>query len=380
MKVLYIAPYRNGTDITDAAVNYILALDKIGVDVVPRCVYHDVVDVPDRIKELEKKSTEGCDTLVLHTAPAHFEYHGNFKTCVGITYTETNDFCASTWSNKLNLMDKIIVANEDAKVACQNSFVKKPVFVLPYATNVEKFQQSYEPLPEIRKLVNNDFLFYMIAKGNKRKNIVDVLRAFHSEFRLEEPVNLLIKTGAPDLPTEISRNEMRRISENVKRDLRLFPKSSGYKNEIVITEWLSDKEMCSLHNTADCYVAVGSNENWAVPAFDAMAFGKTPIYIPYAGYNQYLSDDTGFRTLYNLEDCFGFVGNSEVYTSNEKWAKPNIEDLRRSMRFAYRLRTTHGKRVNANSMIEAGINKAYEFSYEKVGNQLRELLLNEQQK
>lgn len=381
MKVLYIAPYRTGTDYTDAAINYILALDSIGVDVVPRCSYQFVqnIQIPDKIKELEKKNVEGCDYLIIHGPPAHFEYHAGFKGSLGITCVETNDFRASTWPNKLNLMSSIVVANKDAKKACELSNVKTPIHVLPYTVDVNKYLKSYPVMKELKDLSNNDFLFYVIARSNKRKNIIEILRAFHSEFRLEEPVNILIKTGSADLPTEITRNEMRKITENVKRDLRLHPKSGGFKTELIVTEWLSDDDLCSLHNSADCYIAMSANESFCMPAFDAMAFGKTPLFLSYTGYKQYLRDgDTGFEVNHYMDNCFGFVGNSEVYTANEEWAKPDIKSLRKQMRMAYELKRT--KNTLIDDMVSNGLEKAYEFSYEKVGNQLRELLLNEQQK
>lgn len=372
MKVLYISPYRTGSDYTDAATNYILALDAVGVDVVPRCVYSQNVNVPDRITELEKKSSEGCDTLVIHGPPAHFEHYKDFKKCIGITCIETDQFRISTWNNKLNLMDKIIVANQQAKKACEDSFVTTPVHVLPYAFDVNKIK-SYNPLPEIANR-NKDFLFYFIARSNKRKNIIEILRAFHSEFRFEEPVNLLIKTGAPNLAVEITRNDIRKISDTVKRDLRLYP-VDGYKTELVVTEWLTPENLASLHNTCNCYIGVGSNENWCIPAFDAMAYGKTPIFMPYAGYDEYLSEDNGFPTEYNLDNCFGFIGNSEVYTADEVWAKPNIKDLRAAMRYAYNIHTND--KVTLEKMQENGIDTAYEHSYENVGTKLKELLLDE---
>lgn len=382
MKVLYISPYRNGSDYTDAAVNYIQALDRVGVDVVPRCIHENKVDIPEKIKELEKKSSEGCTHLIIHGPPFCFEYYAQYKKNIGITAIETDHFRNSTWASKMNLMDEIVVANHTAKIACSLSNVKKPVTVIPYAFDFNKYTKSYEPLHEIKSLTS-DFLFYVIARSNKRKNIIDVLRAFHTEFRPEEPVNILLKTGAPNLPTEISRSDMRKICETVKKDLRLYPRASAYKSELIVTEWLKDEQLASLHNTCDCYIAVSSNENWCVPAFEAMTFGKTPIYINYAGYSEYLNNQdngcgTGFKCSHVMDNCFGFVGNSEIYTAEEQWAKPDIYSLSKTMRNAYRVRTNYPKTMSG--MISSGLDKAQEFSYEKIGLNLKELLLDEQQK
>jgi glycosyltransferase involved in cell wall biosynthesis len=381
-KVLYIAPYRTGTDYSDAAINYILALDKVGVDVVPRCSLDSLVDVPARIKELERKNSEGCDILVMHGPPETMEWYGKFKKCIGIVNIETNDIRYTSWANKLNLLDVVVVANVDAKDACIIGGVTKPIVILPYAFNMERYQRSYGKLDEIRDIAGNDFLFYTIGKSNRRRNIIDVLRAFHTEFRPEEPVNLVIKTGQKNLGPEITRNDIRKISEKIKADLRLYqgldkdgrklPAVAPYKEELIITEWLSDEDLCKLHNTCDAYVGVSSNENWGSATFDAMAFGKTPIAVRYAGQAMYLNDTNSLAVAHTNESCFGLIGMSDAFTAHEYWAKPNITSLREMMRLAYETR-------NNNPLVENGLETAYDYSYERIGEQFKELL-DEQQK
>ena len=61
MKVLYIGCYRDGTGWGNAAIDYILSLDAVGVDVVPRAIKlnNKQVELPSRIVELENKSSSG---------------------------------------------------------------------------------------------------------------------------------------------------------------------------------------------------------------------------------------------------------------------------------------------------------------------------------
>ena len=55
MKVLYISNYKDGTGWGNAAINNILALDSVGVEVVPRAVTFNTRDndYPQRLKELD---------------------------------------------------------------------------------------------------------------------------------------------------------------------------------------------------------------------------------------------------------------------------------------------------------------------------------------
>ena len=55
MKVLYISNYKDGTGWANAAINNVLALDSVGVEVVPRAITFNTRDndYPQRLKELE---------------------------------------------------------------------------------------------------------------------------------------------------------------------------------------------------------------------------------------------------------------------------------------------------------------------------------------
>ena len=57
--------YRDGTGWGDAARDWILALDAAGVDVVARPLkLNDIsAEIPNRLLELEQKSSEGCNIL-----------------------------------------------------------------------------------------------------------------------------------------------------------------------------------------------------------------------------------------------------------------------------------------------------------------------------
>ena len=57
MKVLYIGNYRDGTGWGNACIGNMLAMDSVGIDVVPRAISFEQMDkpYPERIKELEQK-------------------------------------------------------------------------------------------------------------------------------------------------------------------------------------------------------------------------------------------------------------------------------------------------------------------------------------
>ena len=85
MKVLFFGHYKEGTGWAQASIDYILAMDSVGIDVACRNInltgYEH--EVPDRILELEKKSTEGCDFCIQHLLPHHLVGSKSFKKNMG---------------------------------------------------------------------------------------------------------------------------------------------------------------------------------------------------------------------------------------------------------------------------------------------------------
>ena len=81
MKVLYIGNYKDGTGWANACLNNILALDSAGVDIVPRAITFEAQqqNYPQRIKDLEANSTNGCDICIQHTLPHLYSYDSRYK-------------------------------------------------------------------------------------------------------------------------------------------------------------------------------------------------------------------------------------------------------------------------------------------------------------
>jgi hypothetical protein len=92
MKVLYIGVYRDMTGWGQAARDYILSLDAVGIDVVPRAIKLDnsKPEIPDRIKELEQKNSAGCDIVIQHLLPDMMQYHGGFAKKHSIIFYRNN--------------------------------------------------------------------------------------------------------------------------------------------------------------------------------------------------------------------------------------------------------------------------------------------------
>jgi len=306
MKVLFVAPYRDGTGYGQAAIEYILALDAIDVDVVPGLLSYNKrsVPVPKRIEELEAKSIQGCDVVIQNTIPGSFDYNGNFDKNIGLFFTETSNFRSqSDWVRQCNTMDELWVGSVDSISHVYASDVTTPTINVPVPCDPGKYAKRYEPFA-IQE-VQDKFAFYFIAEYSRRKNLTALLKAFHLEFHKREDVCLVIKCS---IPGKSKADSVRRTVEHctdIKEQLALYDRIDDYHEEHIICDHLDDEQMMSLHQTCDCFVMPSFAEGWCLPAFDAMAMGNTPICSNIGGIRDFMNNAHGTLIAVQPQPVFG---------------------------------------------------------------------------
>jgi glycosyltransferase involved in cell wall biosynthesis len=406
MKILFIGPYKDGTGWAHSATELILALDAAGIDTVCRPFKLNEVngEVPPRILELEEKSEKGADIVIQNCLPHHTDYNGHFDKNIAYYFTETSHFKNSQWAERLNLLDEAWVPCTSVREASYNSNVYIPISIVPIPCNTHKYQEKYEKLnlPHL----DDKFIFYTIGEINHRKNIKALIMAYHLEFKPDEPVGLVIKGYIPGIhPSQIDDIISRDINK-IKDELKLYRKKETYLTETIITQDLTEKEIMQLHHTCHCYVSPSYGEGWNIPAFDAMAMGKTPICTNQGGpvafllwndrytknndgsftkeertvisnnmavggkYSSIKDSYAGWLVKSQPEPVFGMTKGTfgDIYVGNEEWESINIHHLRECMREAYENKQEREVRS------KAGIERAYDFSHLKIGNIMKDLL------
>jgi len=357
MKVLFIGPYRDGNSgWANACKNYILALDSVGVEVVPRSykLNNDPENVPARILDLENGTEKGCDIVVHCGLPHLYSYSSGVKN-VGIFFTETKNFSITPWVSHINLMDLGIVPSLYSQQAALNSGVKTPIKIVPPPVNLSKFK-TYPEIEQLKTATDNDYLFYFIGDMNLRKNLPALIKAFHTEFTPNEPVSLVLKLNKYGMSPDQLYKETINVLENIRAGLRLRP-MDRYKKEIVITDDYSDDELMCLHQTCDCFVSPSFGESWGMSCIDAMGMGNIVVASDTGAQRDYA--DLVVRSYdspcYGIHDAFDFM-----FTGFENWDSVSVSELGKMMRFAMELKG--GRDMN-------------EFGYEAVGNKLKDVLI-----
>jgi glycosyltransferase involved in cell wall biosynthesis len=357
MKVLYIGHYRDGTGWGNAAINNILALDSVGVKVVPRAITYEAQDrlYPNRIRELEDNSESGCDIVIQHTLPNNYWYNSSYRN-IGCMTAESSNFKSTGWQNYCNIMDDIWVSSKVTKDICKRSGVKTPIDIVPYAIDLSKYENpSGEQIEELK----NNFTFGFVGEFIERKNIKALIQAFHMEFDPREPVNLLIKTSKRDL------NGIQAYFNHIKRGLKI---RQNYIEEIIITGIMPENDYISVLSQVDCFVMPSRGEAGCIPSLEAMALGIPVIWTHGIGMDHAI----GTAVKSDNVPCFGAIETlNDLDTAEATWKDIDVIELTNAMRKMYENIIVKNNKEN---MAKQCKNQAARYSHKEIGKLMLEVL------
>lgn len=369
--ILFIGPYRQTDGWGYATRDYIKALlTNKNYNVTTQPLYLGVQDKNFRDHEIlqaEERRLDHYDVLVQHALPECFFPNFNFKYNIGMTFLETNNFIDSNFINNMNRMNQIWVPSEQEKntliksgVTCEIKTVSQPIDV-SYIESLSDHKLKMNPV------LDDMFKFYFIGDYCHRKNLLDLVKAFHLAFSYEERVCLIIKSSKNGLKPNATRQLIEQDIDNVKKSLNI---SNKYKKEIIITENLSYKDLIGLHNACDCFVMPSYGESFCRPAAEALICGKTPLINMNTGIKDFINESNGFyiksyatpvisqeRTLSN---------DFDMYTAKETWYQIDINDLIDKLRYIFDMKNSEDLKQKR----ESGKKTAHQFSYVNIGEKL----------
>lgn len=313
---------------------------------------HD--ELPDEIKKAETTSSKDCEVCIQHVLPHYLDFNGNFKKNIAVLITETVNWEESGWVNYINTMDEVWVPNTDAK---DFSIISPPIKVIPHACDINRYN-NIQPakIPELE----GGYTFYYIGELNRRKRINAFIEAFHLEFSSNEPVNILLKVYKPGVHPHEVFQETVKLCNDIKTGLKLYNDVSRYHSELIMANYMPDKDLLSLHKACDCFVLSSYGEAWSYPAFDAMALGNEVIAPWSGGPKDYLENESLVGG-----DYIPCIGSMETFpflnSGRESWYSVDIECLRETMRKMYNKKT---------EPFSSHLN----YSFEKVGQLMKEAI------
>lgn len=334
-KILYIAPFCDGTGYSVAATETVRAMLTVGLDVVCRPVRFNNKNIQPQewLKKLFEASAENCNICIQHVLPIHLDTSGGFDRIIPLFALETNEL-EPAWRKSLTRFKEIWAISTHMRKVIKRELPRTSVSVINHPIDISGFHGHYTPLDLVTKIkeTTQSFIFYTIGEFVARKNYEGLLRAYLSEFSSFDNVYLVIKSSKDGLTAEESRGRMIELIEHVKRNLKL----NYYPKIEIITERLSEQEINGLHSQCDCFIQPSHGEAFSLPAAHALAFGRTPIVSKCTGYLDYIVPSTGFLIDGKVVSCYGALDTfGELYTGRQTWFEPDILELREVMREAF---------------------------------------------
>lgn len=369
MKVLYIGHYKENSGWSNAAINFILALDSIGVDVVCRNIKLTNIDpeIPHRIKELEQKSLSGITHCIQHVLPHHLVGTTKFKKNVAYFVNESYPIKNTSWYENLKQMDEVWVTNRMSQIDLSDAYCPIKTRIIPHTFDLSLYTKTY---PKINfNIYNNRFKFYTIADINDRKNLSAIIKCFYSEFSNDEPVALVLKLKKYGWNQNQLAAHIKNWSNEIKQKLRIYKDIDSYTPEIIITSDMTNEQIYSLHQSCDCFLCPSHGEGWSIPSFEAMCFGKTPICSDEGGTSTFIPDDLNCGVL--VEGVYGVCDHSdsafpEIFNGKQEWFMPSECSIKNNMRYYFENKDNIDR--------SAGLKHAQEYSFENVANMIKDAL------
>mgnify|MGYP003152310994 FL=1 len=364
MSALFIGPYRQNDGWGCASRDYIKAIYTQISDLSCKPLYYTpklFTDLDNDILSCENRRLSKVDTI-FQTCLAQSFTPNNYAKNVGITMLETNDISKSVGVKIINNLDEICVpSNQEAK-CLKISGVTIPIRVISQPLNIEFYKNRDYKISMQNTVIDNSFKFYTIGEMVHRKNLLGIITAFNLAFHQTDNVSLIIKTNMPakDVHEQIN---------NWKKRLNL---KKQYKQEVVISDRLSDLDLLGLHNYCDCFVSASYGESFCRPAAEALVLGNAPIVTDNTGMTDFINNDNGYvvhsKRIPVSPDRTGMAPGYDTYTANEHWYQPNVYQIAQSMKDIYTLSRKNKDQYQKKKTL--GIESLDQFSYENIGKKI----------
>jgi glycosyltransferase involved in cell wall biosynthesis len=367
MNILFVGPYRQKDGWGLAARDYIKAISTVSnINLATRCVYTAMAYSDENFSDseillYEKNCLSNYDMIIQNVLPEDLFYDSRFKKNIGLFTLEINDLSKTDVIRNIDRMDEIWVPSKiEKKSLVESGINSNKIKVISEALDLQQISPSNRIIFDSE--IEHSFKFYTIGEFVYRKNLEDLIMAFHLEFDLSDNVSLIIKTGNNVSDTKI-------FSEKIKKKLQL---NKQYRPELFISKRLSYQEIIDFHYSCDCFVSASYGEAFCRPAAEALCLGKNPIVNKNTGMADFINEENGFlvksyKTPVLLENN-PINNNNDYYNANQYWYKIDVYDLMNKMRTAYEMYKKD--KVLWDQKSELGISQKQIFSYENIGKKL----------
>lgn len=362
--IQWISAINDSSGYGNATRNYIYAIAKTQrVDISVGGVSFEAAKtshILDSVVQPLIKNNLAAPIHIIHLTPENFaRFYAKGKYHIGYVAWETNKL-PDSWVPEINKLNEVWVPSTWNVQVFKNSGITIPVFCVPHAISVPDIDV---PKPTYLNDDPSDFWFYTIGQWTNRKNLMDLLLAYYTEFYQDSNVVLAMKTYRRDAsPAEI--NIIKNSIQRLKQDLRL----PVYPRLLLFGNLLTDDEIVKLHLRGDCFVLPSRAEGFGITQADAMAVGNPTISSNYGGVVDFMNDSNSLLIRCAEKPVQG-MDYMPIYNATMTWGDPDIMDMRKKMRWVFENREA-AKKLGQQARQDITNN----YSHTKIGNLIADRL------
>ena len=356
MKILWKGPIFNPTGISTANREIVKALIKAGAQVQCTDPFSSHWDFSKGLEKVNDSIDVDKDTKTIFADYPQFWRDGH-GTLIG-HFLHEGTRLHQGWANILNTMDRLFVPSEATRNLFKWNGVNPEKRVINYGVNPE----MYKPL-DLPNRLENEFAFLSVNSWGgdigDRKGTDLLIKAFDEEFKGEDNVKLILKIGT----------FWQKGVDYMNAIVRILGKANP--NIIFNDQYAKEEELVTLYNDCDCFVAPTRGESFGLTIINAMACGL-PVIVTKDVNSGHMDFCKNRESVLFVDAPKRLQGDQRFFAKGNLLAEPDLESLKKQMRYAYenkdnlrKLALIDSKEVRTNWSWDVTAKKILEFLNEE---------------
>lgn len=269
------------------------------------------------LKDIYAEEKGHCEVAIINTFPKTFPHSFGLDKVdadikIGYLAWEESVFPHKIIEEFNRELHGLMVTSEHVLQVMRNSGLTIPI------VNVsEGINQNLLKSEDYKLKTKKGYKFLHISSGLPRKGVDVLIKAFTEEFGATEDVSLIIKTY---------RNE----SNIIPGLMQNLDKSNSPEIEVIYDLNLTEGQIAALYEQSDAVIIPSRAEGFGLPIAEAMLKQLPVVTTGYSGQMDFVSDENAWLIDYELVKA-----ESQLDLHNSYWAEPDIEQLKRTMRYHF---------------------------------------------